>query len=101
MPTVSVVIPAYNAEEYIAETLDSVLSQNYSDYEILVIDDGSTDHTGEVLAHYGDRIHLFQKPNGGPASARNLGLKHARGRYIAFLDSDDLWHPEKLARQVE
>ena len=101
MPTVSVIIPAFNAEEYIAETLDSVLAQTYRDYEILIIDDGSTDGTRRVLGDYEKQIRIIQKENGGPASARNVGIQHAQGEYLAFLDSDDLWHPEKLQRQVD
>jgi glycosyltransferase involved in cell wall biosynthesis len=99
-PKVSVIIPAYNAEAYIAETLASVFSQTYNNYEIIVVDDGSTDKTWQILRSYGDRIKALTKPNGGPASARNLAIKQARGELIAFLDSDDLWVEDKLAEQV-
>lgn len=91
MPFFSVVIPSYNRGEFIAATIDSVLAQDYSDCEIIVSDDGSTDGTLEVLARYGDRIRVDTQPNAGPGAARNLALRHATGRYVAFLDSDDLW----------
>lgn len=99
-PKVSVVIPAYNAAQYICETIDSVLSQTYKDYEIIVVDDGSTDNTKEILQPHMGKIRYMYKENGGPASARNVGIKNAQGEYIAFLDSDDLWLPEKLEKQV-
>jgi len=86
----------------IAEALDSVLAQSYADWEAIVIDDGSVDDTREVVARYTDpRIHYFYKENGGLSSARNAGLERARGEFIAFLDSDDMWRPWKLAAQVE
>jgi glycosyltransferase involved in cell wall biosynthesis len=100
-PTVSVVIPAYNAARWIAETLDSVLAQTFRNFEVIVVDDGSTDQTSEVVAGYGDRIHYLRKENGGEGSARNVGIRAARGSYIAFLDADDLWLPEKLQLQME
>lgn len=99
-PRVSVIIPAYNAEEHITETLESVFSQTYTDYEIIVVDDGSTDSTLQLLQSYAGRIKILAKANGGPASARNLAIKHSRGELIAFLDSDDLWVEDKLAEQV-
>ncbi len=97
---VSVIIPCYNTEAFLAETIESVLAQTRPAAEILVIDDGSTDRTREVAASFGTRITLQSKPNGGPASARNLGMRRATGEYLAFLDGDDLWYPEKLERQV-
>jgi len=100
-PKVSVVIPTYNAARYIAEAIESVLAQSYHDYEIIVVDDGSTDNTKEVLRPYMDRIRYFYKENGGVSSARNRGIQEARGEYIAFLDADDLWLPEKLKLQIE
>jgi len=100
MPRVSVIIPTYNRARYLPETLESVFAQTYRDYEVIVIDDGSTDNTAEVLESYLDRIVYVRKENGGQGSARNAGLKIARGEYIAFLDSDDLWLPDKLELQV-
>lgn len=98
---VSIVIPAYNAAKYICQSLDSVLSQTYRDFEIIVVDDGSIDNTKEVLKPYFGQIRYIYKPNGGPASARNTGINNAKGEYIAFLDADDLWLPEKLELQIE
>ncbi|MBL8191560.1 MAG: glycosyltransferase [Acidobacteria bacterium] len=99
-PKVSVIIPAFNSAPFIAETIQSVLAQTYDNLEIIVVDDGSTDTTLDVLNEFGDQITVLTKPNGGPASARNLAIRHASGKYIAFLDADDLWMPEKLAEQV-
>ncbi len=96
---VSVVIPTYNRAAYIRQAIDSVLCQSMTDFEVIVVDDGSTDSTGEILASYGDRIRQVRIPNGGPARARNAGMALARGRYIAWLDSDDRYHPAKLALQ--
>lgn len=98
---VSVVIPTYNTADYITQTLDSVLGQTFKNYEIIVVDDGSTDHTGEVLSSYMNRINYIHQENSGRSEARNTGIKAARGKYVAFLDSDDLWTPEKLRYQVE
>jgi glycosyltransferase involved in cell wall biosynthesis len=100
-PLVSVIIPAYNRARFVGEAVESALAQTFADREILVVDDGSTDGTREALARYGDRIRCVAKPNGGPASARNRGADEARGSLLAFLDSDDLWHPQKLALQVD
>lgn len=97
---VSVVIPTYNAARFVTEAIKSVLAQTFKDYEILVIDDGSTDDTREVLAKYRSPVQYLYKSNGGVSSARNYGIENARGKYIAFLDADDLWMPEKLERQV-
>ncbi len=101
-PKVSVIIPTYNRREMVQEAIDSVLAQTYTDYEIIVVDDGSTDGTGEVLqARYGDRIRYMWQENQGESVARNRGIEMSQGEYIAPLDSDDLWVPERLARQVE
>lgn len=95
---ISVVIPLYNKKKCIGSTLDSVLSQSYQDFEILVVDDGSTDGSADVVRHYNDqRIRLITKVNGGVSSARNEGIRHAQSDYIAFLDADDLWEPDFLA----
>ena len=97
----SVIIPAYNSELYIQSTIKSVQQQNYPDKEIIVINDGSTDRTLEKLAFFGDSISIINQNNSGPATARNAGLQKARGKYIAFLDSDDLWLQDKLRKQVD
>ncbi len=99
-PSVSVVIPVFNGTNYLAEAVESVLSQTYTDYEVLIIDDGSTDGTWELIQSYGQRVRGFRKPNGGVASALNLGIKEMRGRWFAWLSHDDLWGPAKLERQV-
>ena len=97
---VSVVIPSYNAARYVVTAVESVLAQTFKDYEILVVDDGSTDDTKEVLNKYGDSIRYLYKPNGGVSSARNYGIEESRGKYVALLDADDFWMPEKLAKQI-
>lgn len=99
-PLVSVVIAAYNAAPWIAQTIGSVLAQTYRDFEVVVVDDGSTDATPELVAAFGAPVRLVQKPNGGAAAARNAGVEAARGRYVAFLDHDDLWEPGKLEAQM-
>jgi glycosyltransferase involved in cell wall biosynthesis len=98
--TVSVVIPAYNAAWCLARAIDSVLAQTHRDFELLVVDDGSTDATAELVQRYGAGVRLVRKPNGGLSSARNAGIREARGAYVAFLDADDRWLPDKLKRQV-
>lgn len=100
-PLVSVVIPAYNAATFIKTSVESVLGQTFRDFELIVVDDGSTDATSAILTSYGDRIHCLRLPNGGVSRARNQGVARARGRWVAFLDADDAWKPTKLARQVE
>ncbi|MGH9799861.1 MAG: glycosyltransferase family 2 protein [Blastocatellia bacterium] len=134
-PKVSVIIPAYNAAPFIASAIRSVLDQTYSNYEVIVVDDGSTDDTLSVLHGFTNEKHfsstkaheentkrqtdntaylrdpscdfvektisVYGKSNGGPASARNLAIRNSTGQYIAFLDGDDLWAPDKLAEQVE
>lgn len=100
---VSIVIPVYNAEKYITETVDSVLQQSYEDWELLLVEDGSADDTVKVISEFTDeRIRIILLPsNQGAARARNTGIKEATGRYIAFLDADDLWLPEKLEHQLQ
>lgn len=100
MPKVSVVIPAYNSEKYIAQTIDSVLEQTFRDYEIIVVDDGSTDKTAAIVKGYEDKVKYFFQENWGTSVARNTGVKNAKGKYIAFLDNDDLWFPDKLSLQI-
>jgi glycosyltransferase involved in cell wall biosynthesis len=100
MPFVSVIIPTYNRVELLRETLLSVLSQTFQDYEILVIDDGSTDNTHVMVQNLNSAIRYFYQENQGTAPARNTGIGYATGDWLAFLDSDDLWKPQKLARQV-
>jgi glycosyltransferase involved in cell wall biosynthesis len=101
MPTVSVVIPTYNRALMLKEAIQSVLDQTYSDYEIIVVDDGSTDNTREVVNGFSDKriIYVFQE-NRGRSNARNRGISLAQGRYVAFLDADDLFLPTKLEKQV-
>jgi len=100
-PLVSIIIPTFNTRLWLGEAIDSALAQIYPNCEVLVVDDGSTDGTGEWLAEqYGSRISCFWKENGGLASARNLALTHAQGDYIQFLDADDIIVPEKVATHV-
>jgi glycosyltransferase involved in cell wall biosynthesis len=101
-PLVSVVVPAYNAARTLPETVQSVLDQSMRDIEVIVVDDGSTDETLETARAIDDpRVTVLPQPNGGVSAARNNGARAARGRYVAFLDSDDLWLPHKLERQLE
>ena len=101
MLTVSVVIPTYNAARYVEAAVDSVLGQTFRDVEVVVVDDGSTDGTGAVLSRYKDAIRYLRQGNGGVSSARNRGIQESGGRYVAFLDADDTWLPEKLDRQID
>ncbi|MFN0196779.1 MAG: glycosyltransferase family 2 protein [Planctomycetaceae bacterium] len=101
MPTVSVIIPTFNRAHFICETIESVYSQTFQDFEIIVVDDASTDNTEELLrANYGDRIKYIKQKNAGPGIARNCGILASQGEFIAFLDSDDLWYTDKLEMQV-
>ena len=100
-PLVSVIIAAYNTAQYVGEAIESALAQTYSPVEVIVVDDGSTDNTRDVLAAYGDRIIMLQQKNSGAAAARNTGLKAAHGEFMAVLDSDDVWTPDKLKRQMK
>jgi glycosyltransferase involved in cell wall biosynthesis len=99
-PLVSVIIPTYNGSAFLRETIDSALAQTYPRVEVVVVDDGSTDSTPDILASYGDRIKAVTQRNAGTSAARNTGICESSGAYIAFLDHDDLWLPEKLAKQV-
>ncbi|MGL1832976.1 glycosyltransferase [Rhodocyclaceae bacterium SMB388] len=94
------IMPSYNTAPYIREAIESVLGQNYPSLELLVIDDGSTDDTPDIVRSYGERVRFFSQQNQGAGAARNLGLREARGDFIAFLDSDDIWLPGKLSAQV-
>lgn len=99
---VSVIIPVYNSEVSVAETLRSVLAQTYKDFEIIIVDDGCTDKSIEIYQQFDDtRMQIVHQRNRGLAGARNTGIRHAQGEYLAFIDSDDLWLPEKLAKHVE
>lgn len=102
MPRVSVVIPTYNRREMLRDALDSVFAQTWRDFELIVVDDGSTDGTQEALAaRYGDRVTYVRQENAGSGAARNRGIAGARGEYVAHLDSDCHWAPEKLEKQVK
>lgn len=100
-PLVSCIIPAYNGERYLRETLESIIAQTYRPIEIIVADDGSTDSTAALVAHFPYEIRYLFQPNAGTAAACNLGLSTAQGEFITFLAHDDLWHAEKLERQME
>jgi glycosyltransferase involved in cell wall biosynthesis len=103
-PLVSIVVPAFNGASVIEETLDSVCEQTFRDFEVIIVDDGSTDDTAVVAREFceaDERFTLIQQPNGGPSVALNTAIGHARGEWIAFLDHDDVWLPEKLACQME
>jgi glycosyltransferase involved in cell wall biosynthesis len=100
-PTVSVIIPTHNRGWILREAIDSVLAQDYADYELIVVDDGSTDNTREILEACGRDITVVQQSNRGVSAARNRGIAASRGQLIAFLDSDDLWLTQKLSRQVD
>ena len=95
-PLVSVVIASYNREQFIVDAIRSVQHQTVDDIEIIVVDDGSTDSTQQILNNFGDSINVINQPNQGRSAARNKGVNNARGDYIAFLDSDDWWTPRKL-----
>lgn len=99
--TVSCVIPVYNGERFLSESLDSVLAQTHPPSEIIVVDDGSTDGTQAVVEQYSDKVTCTRQANAGAAAARNRGIAMASGQFVAFLDADDLWHEDKLARQLE
>lgn len=105
-PLVSIVIPLYNAENYIEETLQSVLNQTYKNYEVIVVDNASTDASLDTVNRIAQQLERFklircEQNSGGPASPRNIGIRHSQGEFIAFLDSDDVWYPEKLEQQIQ
>lgn len=97
-PLISVIMPCFNAEPYLREAVDCVLNQTYPNVELIVVDDGSTDRSGEILASYGSRIKVLQQANQGPYPARNFGASHASGTFIAFLDADDWWSLDCLEK---
>jgi teichuronic acid biosynthesis glycosyltransferase TuaG len=100
---VSIITPCYNGARFLGETIESVLAQTYPNWEMIIVDDGSKDNSAEIARNYmgkDNRIKLIQQANGGSAAARNNGIKNANGRYIALLDSDDLWEPEFLESQL-
>jgi glycosyltransferase involved in cell wall biosynthesis len=99
-PLISGIVPVFNCERYLGEALESMFAQTYQPIEIIVVDDGSTDGTAGVVASFGDKVCYWRQENAGPATARNGGLSLAQGEFVAFLDADDLWHPEKLTRQM-
>lgn len=100
-PLVSVIIPAYNSAAFIARAIQSALDQDYPNKEIVVVNDGSTDNTQQVLDAFGSKIRVSNQPNAGAAAARNTGIKQSRGEFIAFLDSDDEWLPGRLSKCVQ
>ena len=103
MPKASIIVPAYNAAPTLLQTLDSLLNQTFRDFEIILVDDGSTDATRRIAEAYcaDPRMRVVRQANRGPAAARNTGIAAARGRYLGFCDADDTWHPQKLATHVE
>lgn len=101
LPTVSVVIPTYNRWPMVGAAIESVLAQSYREFELIVVDDGSTDDTARELANFGPRLRCFTRARAGVSAARNFGVRHGNGKLIAFLDSDDLWRSKKLAVQVK
>ncbi|MHC4386164.1 MAG: glycosyltransferase family 2 protein, partial [Planctomycetota bacterium] len=98
---ISVVIPAYNIEDYIERAIDSVLAQTRQPEEIIVVDDGSTDATAQKIKAYGDQVRYIHQANKGLSGARNTGIRQAQNEWVAFLDGDDEWLPEKLQLQSE
>ena len=100
---VSIIMPSYNTAKFISKTIESVLEQTYKNWELLIVDDCSTDNTDEIVSKYDDDriIYLKNKKNSGAAVSRNKALKNAKGKWIAFLDSDDLWYPTKLEEQIK
>ncbi len=99
-PLISCIVPVFNGERFLADALESILSQSYRPLEIIVTDDGSTDRSVDIVTRYRSSVHYLRQNNEGPAAARNRGLAAASGDFVAFLDQDDLWHPGKLERQA-
>ena len=101
LPTVSIVIPVFNGERFIGHAIQSALDQTFRDFEIIVVDDGSTDGTAGIVRQFSGPISYHRQENGGVGAARNLGVSFAKGEWIAFLDADDIWYPQKLSVQVD
>ena len=102
-PLVSIIMPVYNCEKYISEAIESVLSQSYQNWELLIVDDGSTDHSPEIIDRYAQkdvRIQSFHNKNEGVSAARNFALSKISGELVTFIDSDDVYHPDRLQRMV-
>lgn len=100
-PKISVIIPTYNRAHCVKDAIDSVLAQSFRDFELIVVDDGSTDGTSKVVSAYGDRLKMIRQVNSGVSAARNAGIEASHGKWVAFLDSDDTWEPDKLKVQAE
>jgi glycosyltransferase involved in cell wall biosynthesis len=100
-PLISVVVPVFNGTPYLREALESAVQQDYPTYELIVVDDGSTDGSTGIADSFGPLLHCIRQPNAGTAAARNRGIQAARGEFLAFLDQDDLWLPKKLSLQIE
>src|SRR5256714_13067953 len=101
-PTISVIMPAFNAAPHIRQSIQSVLAQTFDNWDLIVVDDGSTDETATLAGSFSDsRIRCVRRENGGQAAARNTGIVNTHGEFIAFLDADDLWLPAKLDRQLD
>ncbi len=101
-PAVSVVMPVFNTEKYVAEAIESVLNQTFKDIDLICIDDGSSDRSAEIIKSFGDRVHLLQnEKNSGIGRSRNRGMVAAQGNYIAFIDADDIWKSDKLEKQID
>jgi glycosyltransferase involved in cell wall biosynthesis len=104
MPLVSIIVPAYNADKYITETIDSVIAQTFTNWELILVNDGSTDNTLKIVENYSlndKRISFISKPNTGVSDTRNEGITKAKGEYVAFLDADDVWLPNNLAKKTD
>lgn len=101
MPTVSIILPLYNGKRFLKETIDSVLCQSFKDFEFIIVDDGSTDHSEEIYSLYKDKLKVIKQENSGcPAKAKNRGIKESSGDFLAFIDQDDLWENDKLEKQI-
>lgn len=100
LPLVSCIVPVFDGERYLREAVESIMSQTYQSLEIIVADDGSNDGTPAIATEYGESVRYMRQSTAGPAATRNWGVREARGAFVAFLEADDLWHSEKLARQM-